>query len=51
MIFEIKKPKRIDGIKQLKVYCNDEGSPLGVWSNGKEMIVLHREDPNIFCKH
>ena len=49
IIFEIKKPKRTDGIKQLKVYCNDEGSPIGVWSNGKELIILHREDPNIFA--
>lgn len=48
MIFEIKKPKRTDGIKQLKVYCNDEGSPIGVWSNGKEKVFLHREEPNIF---
>lgn len=48
IIFEIKKPKRRDGEQQLKSYCNAEGSPIGVWSNGQEQIVLHRQEPNIF---
>jgi len=48
IIFEIKKPNRKDGLKQLKSYCNADGSPIGVWSNGGEKIVLHRELPNIF---
>lgn len=48
IIFEVKKPKRRDGEQQLKSYCNAEGSPIGVWSNGAEQIVLHRQEPNIF---
>jgi len=48
IIFEVKKPKRKDGIQQLKSYCNAEGSPIGAWSNGEELVVLHREDPNVF---
>lgn len=48
IIVECKKPKRKDGLEQLKSYCNAEGSPIGVWTNGSETIFLHREDPNIF---
>jgi type I restriction enzyme M protein len=48
IIVEVKKPKRKDGLEQLKSYCNAEGSPIGVWTNGGETIFLHREDPNIF---
>ena len=50
IIFEVKKPKRKDGLQQLKSYCNAEGSPIGVWSNGEELVVLHREEPNIFSQ-
>jgi type I restriction enzyme M protein len=39
---------RKDGIQQLKSYCNAEGSPIGVWSNGGEKIIYHREEPNVF---
>ncbi|MDR2590274.1 MAG: N-6 DNA methylase [Oscillospiraceae bacterium] len=48
IIFEVKKPKRKDGIQQLKSYCNADGAPVGVWSNGGEKIIYHREEPNIF---
>ncbi len=48
IIFEVKKPKRKDGEQQLKSYCNAEGSPIGVWSNGEESLILHRQEPNIF---
>jgi len=48
IILEVKKPKRKDGLEQLKSYCNAEGSPIGAWSNGSELVVLHREEPNIF---
>jgi type I restriction enzyme M protein len=48
IIVECKKPKRKDGLEQLKSYCNAEGSPIGVWTNGSETIALHREEPNIF---
>jgi len=50
IIFEIKKPMRKNGIQQLKSYCNAEGSPIGAWSNGEELIILHREEPNIFTQ-
>lgn len=50
IIVEVKKPKRRDGERQLKSYCNAEGSPIGVWTNGRDIIILHREEPNIFAK-
>jgi len=48
IIIECKKPKRRDGLEQLKSYCNAEGSPIGVWTNGGEIVYLHREEPNLF---
>lgn len=50
IIVECKKPKRSDGLEQLKSYCNAEGSPIGVWTNGGETIYLHRREPNIYEK-
>lgn len=50
VIFEVKRPQRTAGLEQLKSYCNAEGAPIGVWSNGNEMIRLHREEPNIFVE-
>jgi type I restriction enzyme M protein len=50
IIFEVKRPRRTDGLGQLKSYCNAEGAPIGVWSNGNEMARLHREEPNIFIE-
>jgi len=46
IIVEVKKPRRKDGIEQLKSYCNAEGAPIAVWTNGSEIAILHREDPN-----
>lgn len=48
IIVECKKPKRADGLEQLKSYCHAEGAPIGVWTNGGETIMLHRRDPNYF---
>lgn len=48
IIFEIKKPKRKDGVEQLKSYCNAEGAPIAVWTNGAEEVILHRLDPNLY---
>jgi type I restriction enzyme M protein len=48
ILFEVKRPSRTAGLEQLKSYCNAEGAPIGVWSNGDEMIRLHREEPNLF---
>lgn len=48
IIIECKKPKRADGLEQLKSYCHAEGAPIGVWTNGGETMILHRQDPNYF---
>ncbi|MFH0948051.1 MAG: N-6 DNA methylase [Elusimicrobiota bacterium] len=48
IVGEIKRPDRKEGIKQLKSYLNAEGSPIGFWSDGKELIVLHRPYPHGF---
>ena len=48
IMFEVKKPERRDGERQLRSYCNAEGSPIGVWSNGEEVLILHRQEPNVF---
>jgi len=50
ILFETKRPSRKDGLEELKTNCNAEGAPIGVWSNGNEMIRLHREEPNIFVE-
>ena len=48
ILIETKRPSRSEGLKQLKSYCNAQGSPIGVWSNGNEVIYLYREKPNIY---
>lgn len=48
IILEVKKPKRKDGIEQLKSYLNAEGSPVGLWSNGSDRIILYRPYPKDF---
>ncbi len=48
IVIEVKKPKRKDGIEQLRSYLNAEGSPIGVWSNGSEKIILYRPYPQDF---
>ena len=48
IVLETKEPKRKDGIEQLKSYLNAEGSPVGVWSNGADSIILYRPYPRQF---
>jgi type I restriction enzyme M protein len=48
IIFETKKPKRKDGVEQLKSYMNATGVYFGGWLNGTETAFLFRRDPNIF---
>jgi len=48
IIFETKKPKRRDGVEQLKSYMNATGVYFGGWLNGTESAFLFRQDPNIF---
>jgi len=33
IFIEVKRPKRTDGIEQLKVYMNSTGCRIGLWSN------------------
>jgi type I restriction enzyme M protein len=48
LVIELKRPDRKAGIDQLKSYLNAEGSPIGVWSNGKERVILYRPYPKEF---
>jgi type I restriction enzyme M protein len=48
IIVEVKKPKLLDGKKQLNSYCNATGAPIGVWSNGGQISQYNRKDPNYF---
>lgn len=48
IIVECKKPKRKDGIEQLKSYMNAKGAPVAVWSNGSDNIILYRPYPREF---
>lgn len=48
IVVEVKNPDRQDGIEQLKSYLNAEGSPIGVWVNGRERVILYRPYPKQF---
>lgn len=48
IIVECKKPKRKDGIEQLKSYMNAKGAPVAVWSNGADRVILYRPYPAQF---
>jgi len=48
IVVEVKRPERKNGINQLKSYLNAEGSPIGVWSNGQERVILYRPYPREF---
>lgn len=48
IIIEIKKPKRKEGIEQLKSYMMSKGAPVAVWSNGSDSIILYRPYPKDF---
>lgn len=45
IIIECKKPKRKDGIEQLKSYMNAKGAPTALWSNGQDRVILYRPYP------
>jgi type I restriction enzyme M protein len=43
---EVKKPKRYDGLEQLKAYMNATGCRIGLWSNGEDPpVYLLRNEP------
>ena len=48
IIVEVKSPDEKKGIEQLKSYLSAEGSEIGVWSNGKERVILYRPYPKEF---
>lgn len=48
IVLEVKRPDRKDGLAQLKSYLNAEGSPVGVWSNGDDRVILYRPYPREF---
>lgn len=48
IIVELKKPKRKEGIEQLKSYMNATGAQFGWWTNGSDAQYLLRTDPNDF---
>ena len=48
IIIEVKNPNEKRAIDQLKGYLNSEGAEIGVWSNGKEKVVLYRPYPREF---
>jgi len=48
VVVEVKSPSIEKGIDQLKSYLNADGCEIGVWSNGKERIILYRNYPNKF---
>jgi type I restriction enzyme M protein len=45
IVIECKRPKRKDGIEQLKSYMSAKGAPVAVWSNGADRLVLYRPYP------
>jgi type I restriction enzyme M protein len=50
ILFELKKPKIEEGLEQLKSYLESKGSPMGVWSNGLEKVILYRSYPKEYIK-
>ena len=48
LLFEIKKPKRKDGIEQLKTYLGAKGNPIGIWSNGTDRLILYKPQSKDF---
>ena len=47
-VIEVKKLTAKDGKAQLRSYVNATGAPLAVWTNGTEIDVYERLDPNYF---
>lgn len=43
IIVELKKPKVIDGKKQLRSYCHAKEAPVAVWTNGDKISHYHRK--------
>jgi len=50
IIVELKRPKRKEGIDQLKSYMNATGAVYGYWTDGIDSKVLLRTNPNDFSR-
>ncbi len=50
LIIEVKKAKQKEGKDQLKSYTHATGAPLALWSNGEQVVVWHRKNPNYFVE-
>ena len=50
IIVEVKRPRRKEGIDQLKAYMNATGAIFGYWSDGIDNKVLLRCNPNDFSR-
>ncbi len=48
VVIEVKQPTAKGGKEQLKSYTHATGAPLAVWSDGTQVIVWHRKNPNYF---
>lgn len=48
ILFEVKAPAEKKAYGQLKSYLNADGVEIGVWSNGKERVMLYRPYPKEF---
>ncbi len=44
IIVELKRPKVMEGKKQLESYCKNEGASIGVWTNGNEIEYFFKEE-------
>jgi type I restriction enzyme M protein len=47
LLFEVKKPKRKEGIEQLKSYLGAKGNPIGIWSNGTDRLILYKPENKV----
>ncbi|MCX5831147.1 MAG: N-6 DNA methylase [Deltaproteobacteria bacterium] len=50
LIIEVKQPTAKGGKEQLKSYTHATGAPLALWSDGAQIIVWHRKNPNYFIE-
>ena len=50
LIVEVKRAKQKEGKDQLKSYTHATGAPLALWSNGEQVVVWHRKNPNYFIE-
>ncbi len=48
IIIEVKQATVKGGKEQLKSYTHATGAPLAVWSDGIQLVVWHRKNPNYF---